>query len=278
VADVSADGRHVAFVTEATNLGANRPGPDVLRWDAVSGDFADVSGLLPLDEDVDPDVVRISPDGRYVSFVSFRQVGSVFTENVWRADLDAGVLQLMSSNEGLNRNGGRIQGLALDAQGTVLFAADDDALLPGDGNGAYDIYGSQTTGAPGMIGIDASASLLEVTEGTDAEAIIAVVRSGGSAGLVGANFATQHGTATAILDYGLTQGVIAFPDGDTTTQYIVVPIPADTLVEGPEHFTLNLTQPTGGAALGPLTSVTITVLDGNSAPLEPAIFASGFEE
>ena len=278
VADVSADGRYVALVTDAGNLTAGgRSGPEVLRWDAQTGGFTDAASLLPVDEAVDPDTVRISDDGRYVAFVSIRQVGSVFTENAWRADLGSGVLQLMSSDGGANRNGGRMQGLAIDAAGAVAFAADDDTLLEGDGNGAHDVYRAASDSAAGLVGLDSGASLLTVTEGDDPAAVIAIVRSIGTQGAVSASYETRAGSASSVLDFAIRNGIASFADGDTAPRIVTVPIVDDDLVEGPEEFTITLTQPTGGAALGPLTTLTITIVDDDASPID-ALFAHGFED
>lgn len=279
VADVSADGRYVALVTDAGNLAAGgRGGPEVLRWDAQDDGFVDAAALLPIDEAVDPDTVRLSDDGRYVAFVSVRQVGSVFTENAWRADLAAGVLQLMSSDGGSNRNGGRMQGLAIDATGAVAFAADDDTLLAGDGNGAHDVYRAASDSAAGLVGLDPGASLLTVTEGTDPAAVVAIVRSVGIQGAVTANYETRPGSATSVLDFAIRTGIASFADGDAAAQLVQVPIVDDDLVEGPEQFTVTLTQPTGGAALGPTTTVTITIVDDDEGPPMDPVFTHGFED
>lgn len=274
-ADVSADGRFVAFVTEARNLvPTTRTGPQVLRWDATTGSFVDASATLPPQEAVDPDLVRISDDGRHVALATVVQVGSAFTENVWRVDLDTGVLQLMSSDGGSNRNGGQLSGFVLDATGALVFAANDDALLAGDGNGAFDVYRATTGGGAGLLQF-AEASIT-VTEGIDDDAVAAIRRSDGRVGAVGASFATQPGTASSVLDFGIRQGLANFPDGDSDDRLVVIPIVDDDLVEGPEQFRVVLSAPTGGVALGPVTVVTVTILDDDVA-IDDLLFAAGFE-
>jgi Tol biopolymer transport system component len=274
-ADVSADGRYVAFSTDARNLVTTiRTGPQVLRWDAQGGGFVDASANLPPQELVDPDLVRISDDGRHVVLATVVQVGSAFTENLWRVDLDTGVLRLMSSDGGSNRNGGQLSGFAVDAQGAVLFAANDDALLAGDGNGTYDIYRSTDGGAAGLLQF--ATATITVTEGVDDDAILVVRRSDGSTGAVGASFATQPDSASSVLDFGIRQGIASFPDGDTNDRFLVVPILDDDLVEGPEQFRVVLSAPTGGVALGPVTVVTVTILDDDAASGD-LLFAAGFE-
>lgn len=132
-------------------------------------------------------------------------------------------------------------------------------------------------GIGGLIGLDAAGSLLTVTEGQDTDAIVVVVRGGSTLGMIGAGFATNAGSAAAGLDFGVRNGVVAFPNGDAVARFIVVPIIDDALVEEPEQFTVSLSQPTGGAALGPVTTLTVTILDDDVAPPVDLVFSDGFE-
>lgn len=151
---------------------------------------------------------------------------------------------------------------------------------PARATAAQDAGSAQASprGIGGLIGIDAAASLLTVTEGVDSDAIIAVARTGTALGAIGAGFATQAGSAGAGVDFGIRNGVVAFPSGDANPRFIVVPIVDDALPEGPEQFTVSLSQPTGGAALGPLTTVTVTILDDDVVPPVDPVFADGFED
>lgn len=132
-------------------------------------------------------------------------------------------------------------------------------------------------GLGGLIGLDAAGSLLTVTEGEDSDAIVAVIRGGSMVGTIGAGFSTAAGSAAAGLDFGVRNGVVTFPNGDVAARFIVVPIVDDALVEEPEQFTVSLSQPTGGAALGPVTTLTITILDDDVAPPVDLVFSDGFE-
>src|SRR5207253_1237467 len=68
---------------------------------------------------------------------------------------------------------------------------------------------------------------------------------------------TLGGTASPGLDYGATNGLLAFADGELVKTFSV-PIFDDTLVEGPETILLALSNPTG-AVLGQGTG-TLTIL------------------
>ena len=89
---------------------------------------------------------------------------------------------------------------------------------------------------------------------------ILVKRSGGSAGGVTVAYSVTGGTATNGTDFTLPPATLDFAAG-VMSRTLVVPIANDTDVEGPETFTVTLTNPTGGASLGPVASTTVTLLD-----------------
>jgi hypothetical protein len=62
------------------------------------------------------------------------------------------------------------------------------------------------------------------------------------------DYSTSNGTATAGADYVAASGTLNFPAGAATASVPVV-VNADALGEGVETFTLNLSNPTGGAAI-----------------------------
>lgn len=104
-----------------------------------------------------------------------------------------------------------------------------------------------------------TASTFDIGE-TAGSLTVTVVRTGGSAGEVGVDFASADGSATAGSDYTAVSGTLTFADGETS-QTITVPIEDDTLVEGKERFSLTLSNPSGGADLGSPNSATVSILD-----------------
>jgi hypothetical protein len=74
------------------------------------------------------------------------------------------------------------------------------------------------------------------------------------------NYATANLTATAGLDYVATNGTLSFAQGEMT-KTITVPILYDTLPEADEQFKVTLSNPTGGAVLGPCATTNIVILD-----------------
>jgi hypothetical protein len=125
-----------------------------------------------------------------------------------------------------------------------LLAGDPPPPQPGDLQFANAIYSQAENGG-----------LVTVT----------VSRSGGNAGAVTVDYATIDGTAAAGSDYQATSGAISFADGEVS-QTITITLIDDLVYEGNETFSLQLSNPTGGALLGMPTSVAVTVVDDELPP------------
>ncbi len=104
-----------------------------------------------------------------------------------------------------------------------------------------------------------------VTEGPSAQVVLAVVRTGGSAGAVTVQYATANGTATGGLDFVAAAGTLSFAAGETQKS-ITVSILDDADEEADETFTVALSSPTGGATLGAPVTATVTLHDDDSDP------------
>ncbi|MES9831688.1 MAG: Calx-beta domain-containing protein [Candidatus Thiodiazotropha sp. DIVDIV] len=92
------------------------------------------------------------------------------------------------------------------------------------------------------------------------EALITLVRTGGSAGIVDVEYQTVADTAIAESDYVDTEGKIRFLNGETEKQ-ISIELIDDALFEGSELFQLILTDIEGEAKIGEPASTTITILN-----------------
>ncbi|HEU4977922.1 MAG TPA: Calx-beta domain-containing protein [Solirubrobacteraceae bacterium] len=105
------------------------------------------------------------------------------------------------------------------------------------------------------------ASVKEGDTGTT-PAPFTVTLSAASLSPVTVHYATADGTAHAPADYTATSGTLTFNPGETS-KTIDVPVAGDTLVEGDETFTLNLSSPSNaGISDG---SGTGTILDDDAA-------------
>lgn len=114
------------------------------------------------------------------------------------------------------------------------------------------------SGSPGTLRL--SSASYSATEG-GGNATLSVVRDGGTTGAVSVAFATADGGALAGADYLAASGTVNFGAGDNAAKTIEVPLIDDGVEEAPESFTVALSTPGGGAALGAPSSATVTVGD-----------------
>lgn len=94
-------------------------------------------------------------------------------------------------------------------------------------------------------------------------AAITITRTNGAAAGVSVTFSTQDGSATAGLDYSAVSQTVTFSAGQTATN-ILVPILNDALDETNETVQLLLSNPQGGATLGPVSSAMLAINDDDS--------------
>src|SRR6266571_7848460 len=102
-------------------------------------------------------------------------------------------------------------------------------------------------------------------------AFIRVNRCGDTSGTVSVHYATRDGTATAGLDYVTTSGTLTFSPGETEAGFSV-PIIFDDVAESIETVNLTLSDPTGGAVLGPVSTAVLGIAD--SSPFIQIGFSS----
>ena len=107
-----------------------------------------------------------------------------------------------------------------------------------------------------------AASTATVAEGTTGS--LKIVRTGGLASGARVKYAATLGTATNGSDYALSAGSVVFAAGQTAAT-LSLPTLADALTEGDETVVLALSEPTGGATLGPRASMTVTIADDEKA-------------
>lgn len=91
-----------------------------------------------------------------------------------------------------------------------------------------------------------------------------LTRSGGSDGGVSVQVATQNGTAAAPGDYVSLSQVVTFADGESGSKSVDVTVVDDNRPESSESLSLELSNATGGVALG-ATNATLTITDNDAA-------------
>jgi ribosomal protein L35AE/L33A len=102
----------------------------------------------------------------------------------------------------------------------------------------------------------------------DGSITVTVTREDGADGEVSVRCASSNGTATAGDDYIQTITTLSWDDQDDGVETCIVPILNDEIFEDPdETFSLTLSNPTGGAAIGePATTVVTITDDGDTSP------------
>jgi Tol biopolymer transport system component len=180
---ISANGRYVAFGSDATNLvphDTNRAG-DVFVHDSVTGKTQRVSVSSSGRQANRPAVAgipAISADGRYVAFMSTASnLVRGDTNRKWDVfvhDRVTGKTRRVSSSSAGRQGNGDSEEPAISAHGRyVAFDSYASNLVPGDSNRQWDVFvrdrrtgktrrvsvsssGEQTTGPPGAAGSGAS--------------------------------------------------------------------------------------------------------------------------
>lgn len=89
---------------------------------------------------------------------------------------------------------------------------------------------------------------------------ILVQRSGGASGAVSVSYATNDGSARAGSDYTQESGMLSFADGATEAE-IEIELSADAELEANETFTITLSAPMGGLAIGGIGAAELTIVN-----------------
>jgi Tol biopolymer transport system component len=153
---ISADGRYVAFPSDASNL---VPGDTNDRRDAFVRDRqAETTALVSVSStgtkgNLSSGTRSISADGRYVAFISYATNlvpgDTNWVDDVFVRDLQTGTTERVSVSAGGNQaNRGSILTAAISADGRfVAFESEASNLVSGDTNGVYDVFVAEITPA-----------------------------------------------------------------------------------------------------------------------------------
>ncbi len=95
---------------------------------------------------------------------------------------------------------------------------------------------------------------------TGTVATITVLRSGGKAGGVTVDYATEDGTAVEGSNYTETSGTLTF-DANETSKTFEIPVLNDEVLEGNKTVVLRLSNPGGGARMLAPTNATLNIID-----------------
>jgi hypothetical protein len=183
---------------------------------------------------------------------------------------------------GPGANGGtEPRGLAFDQDGR-LYVADDttNAIHVYDSQGNYldDLVTSSASSLNWPIGMifDAKGDLLVSSRDSNAvdeyNSGVVVTLSSASSTPVSVNYATADGTATAGTDYTAQSGTVTFAPGQTS-HLVLLTTHYDSAVDGNETFSVQLSNPSGGATIGTGTA-TVTI----SEPVHTSFSGTLFDD
>lgn len=147
---ISADGRYVAFASDATNLvdGDTNGYRDVFEYDRKTGKIIRVSIASDgsqANEGTEMGAIAISADGKFIAFASMAtNLVPGDTNQVWDIfvhDRDKGLTSRVSvGSDGTQANAGSY-GVSISANGQyVAFGSNASNLVDGDTNGAQDVF------------------------------------------------------------------------------------------------------------------------------------------
>ena len=139
---------------------------------------------------------------------------------------------------------------------TTRGGAPDLGALESDAGGA----------GPGHIRLTSGLYTVREDAGTVS---ISLQRVNGSAGQVSVDLTTSDISATAPGDYTQTLTTVTWADGDAAPKSAAIAIRNDVIQEPSEAFRVTMTNPTGGASLGTLTTATVVILDDDTPPGTP---------
>jgi len=110
---------------------------------------------------------------------------------------------------------------------------------------------------------------LEPVGQAESSRVVVVTRTGGSKGLVSAQFATGGGTAVDGTHYAPRVGRVLFADGDTEPAVIDVETLPNATAENDTTVGLTLSNPGGCAVLGPQSTAVLAIADNDRPPPAP---------
>ena len=183
------------------------------------------------------------------------------SDHLYWADGDTGdrsILVPMGPDSGLPEEPEAFQVELYDVSGAAI----------GTGTGTVEIAGDDVpAGFLSVVSSDVSVYESDVALGMN------IVRRFGATGPVTVTLTAHPGSAAGGADFAAGAVTVSWADGETDVKYASIPITNDSTAEATESFTVELSNPTGGAALGSHSVATVTILDDD--PQTPSSPPSG---
>ncbi|HWS88856.1 MAG TPA: SBBP repeat-containing protein [Pyrinomonadaceae bacterium] len=177
--------------------------------------------------------------------------------------------------------GERANAVAIDSAGSIYLAGPTDsanfptvgAIQAANGGGTTDAFVTKI--AETTTTFQFSQATYAVQEDVTF-VTVTVTRTGDTSTAADVDYATADGSASERTDYTTALGTLRFAASETSKTFDVL-VNEDSFAEGPETFTVRLSNPTGGASLGALGTATIAISDDAAEPTtnvidDPVIF------
>lgn len=144
-----------------------------------------------------------------------------------------------------------------------FIAADREfSLNVGASTVALDVIPAMGVVAPGELTFSFGSIVVNEDDGLIP---LTVERLNGTDGGITVEVQTIAGTAAGSQDYLPINGVLSFANGETGPKQVFLEIVDNNVDEGTESLTVQLSNPTGGATLGSLPSINVTIQDNDDA-------------
>jgi hypothetical protein len=273
-AEISPDGRYVAFQTASDNIvvpDANGFNHDVFVRDLVNETTTLISVATDGTQGNNHSFVpSISAGGRYVAFESWAgNLDGVDANNqfdVFLRDRELGTTTRLTVGLGGAETNGASGTSSISVDGsTVYFQSQASNLVSNDLNFNRDVFvhGPPATATPGF---SFETAVYEVSE-SGGSAAITVLRAGDPCATVSVDYSASDGSATAGLDYAAVSGTLTFDLGETSLSFSVDVI-EDASEEPNETVQLTLSDPSGLPLGSPATAM-LTILDDDESENSP---------
>lgn len=197
--------------------------------------------------------ILVQPDGKILVGGDFTSFSGVPRNRITRLRMDGTVDPTINFGSGAN---GFVSALAVQSDRKILLAGGFTQY--NDEPHAYlaRINGGGVADAGQMQFNLSHYSVLE----TGTNAVIRVVRSRGSTGAITIDFTTLEDTALSGVNYLGVTNTLTFAEGETY-KIVTVPVLHDNVATDERSLKLTLTNPTGGAVLGPQPTATVSIIN-----------------
>lgn len=201
--------------------------------------------------------VAVQADGRVVVGGNFTAFNGQIRNRLVRLNADGSLDATINFGAGAN-----------DFISTITLQDYDGKIVVGGGFTEFDgltrvaiarLVGGTNSGAGAF---RFSAPAFTVNE-RGSNAVITVVRSGGTTGSASVNYGTANGTATAPADYTATSGTLTFANAESVKQ-IQVPIIDNTVTTADRSFNIALSGATGGATIAAPSNAVVTIVENDN--------------